>query len=241
MTFPGDDGSTRARRHGRSGPGAHAPGAQASGVQASGVQVAGSETFTILSVCTGNICRSPMSEQLLRLRLGAARTASGAPLFALTSGGVHTRAGYPMDETSARFSTGLGGDVTGFASSPLSDDLTRTADLVLTMTRTHLVDAAKRYPSMLLRAFTIKEFARVLPFVLSELEIPPVTTNEASRLRAVVRLAAAHRGRVAATQRSDDDIKDPIGRDEAYHAAVAGEIDAAVRAVSDGLTALAAR
>ncbi|WKK70810.1 hypothetical protein Q0F99_13690 [Rathayibacter oskolensis] len=111
------------------------------------------------------------------------------------------------------------------------------ADVMLTMTRDHLVDAARRFPSVLLRGFTLLEFARVLPFVAAELPIPALE-DPAARLRAVVRLAAANRGRAPAGA-GGDDIDDPIGRSEATHARVAAEIAAAVSSVARDLRALA--
>ncbi|PTL74456.1 low molecular weight phosphatase family protein [Rathayibacter caricis DSM 15933] len=222
MTFPGDDGSRRSRR-GR-------PSAEAA-------SASGSPVFTILSVCTGNICRSPMSEQLLRHELGDATSPAGGPLFSFRSAGVQTRDGYPMDPTSARLSIVHGGDPTGHSSARLSERLVAEADVMLTMTRDHLVDAARSFPSILLRGFTLLEFARVLPFVLAEVPLP-VVADPAARLRGVVRLAAANRGR-APGGAAGDDIDDPIGRSEATHTRVAEQIAAAVADISRDLRALA--
>ncbi|MHC2186388.1 protein-tyrosine phosphatase [Rathayibacter agropyri] len=224
MTFPGDDPSRRARRGWRPD-------------EPAAISVA--PVFTILSVCTGNICRSPMAEQLLRASLAEVTSASGAPLFAFTSAGVATRDGYPMDPVSARFSVQHGGDPSAHSSAVLSDALVGEADLMLTMTRDHLIDASRRFPSLLLRGFTLLEFARVLPFVLRDVPLPTLE-DPAARLRAAVRLAATHRGR-APQSGSGDDIEDPIGRSEATHERVAAQIAAAVADVSHDLRALARR
>ncbi|WP_281357280.1 low molecular weight phosphatase family protein [Rathayibacter agropyri] len=224
MTFPGDDPSRRARRGWR-------PDESAAGSVA--------PVFTVLSVCTGNICRSPMAEQLLRASLADVTSAAGTPLFAFTSAGVATRDGYPMDPVSARFSAQHGGDPSTHSSAVLSDALVGEADLMLTMTRDHLIDASRRFPSLLLRGFTLLEFARVLPFVLREVPLPTLE-DPAARLRAAVRLAAAHRGRAPRSE-TGDDVDDPIGRSEATHERVAAQIAAAVADVSRDLRALARR
>ncbi|KZX21429.1 hypothetical protein [Rathayibacter tanaceti] len=224
MMFPGDDPSRRARRGWR-------PDESDAASE--------SPVFTVLSVCTGNICRSPMSEQLLRASLAEATSPEGGPLFAFTSAGVRTRDGVPMDPMSARFSVVHGGDPSAHRSSVLNETLVGGADLLLTMTREHLVDASRSFPSLLLRGFTLLEFARVLPFVLREVPLP-VIEDPAARLRAVVRLAAAHRGR-APRGDGGDDIDDPIGRSEATHERVAAQIAAAVADVSRDLRALARR
>lgn len=223
MAFPGDDGSRRARR----------------GWRPNEVATSGSPVFTILSVCTGNICRSPMAEQLLRAALEHEEGTAGGRLFAFSSAGVQTRDGYPMDPTSARLSARYGGDTAGHSSARLTETLVGEADLMLTMTRDHLVDAARRFPSLLLRGFTLLEFARVLPFVVSEVPLPSVD-DPAARLRAVVRLAAANRGRAPGADRGDD-IDDPIGRSEATHERVAAEIAEAVSGIARDLRALARR
>ncbi|NQX10904.1 hypothetical protein HQQ80_04625 [Microbacteriaceae bacterium VKM Ac-2855] len=224
MTFPGDDGMTRARRRGR-------PSSPFDGGS-------GESTVTIMSVCTGNICRSPLAEQLLRRSL-ADVTVADRPLFRFTAAGVQTRDGIPMDEMSSRFSREHGGDPTGYVSSRLSDELAGGADVMLTMTRQHLVDAARRYPATLLRGFTVREFARVLPFVLREIAVPAIE-DPAARIRAVVRLAAANRGRVPSTGNVIDDIEDPIGRSEQTHARVADQIDEAVTSIASDLRVLVA-
>ena len=224
MTFPGDDGSRRSRR-GR--------------LPSDAVSASGSPVFTVLSVCTGNICRSPMAEQLLRHELGGVTSPAGGPLFSLRSAGVQTRDGYRMDPTSARLSAVHGGDPSGHSSARLSERLVAEADVMLTMTRDHLVDAARSFPSILLRGFTLLEFARVLPFVIAEVPLPAVE-DPAARLRGVVRLAAANRGR-APRGAAGDDIDDPIGRSEATHTRVAEQISAAVSDISRDLRALARR
>lgn len=79
----------------------------------------------------------------------------------------------------------------------------------------------------------------MLPFVIAEVPIPAVD-DPAVRLRTVVRLAAAHRGRAPRAD-GGDDIDDPIGRSEATHARVAAEIAGAVSDISRDLRALARR
>ncbi|MBF4462874.1 hypothetical protein ITJ46_10115 [Rathayibacter sp. VKM Ac-2878] len=181
-----------------------------------------------------------MAEQLFRAALHDATSPQGGPLFAFHSAGVETRDGYPMDPISARLSLQHGGDaVVDHTSARLTESVASSADLMLTMTRDHLVDAARRFPAVLLRGFTLLEFARVLPFVVADVPLP-VIEDPAARLRAVVRLAATHRGR-APVEAAGDDIDDPIGRSEVTHARVAEQIATAVGNVARDLRALARR
>jgi protein-tyrosine phosphatase len=92
-------------------------------------------------VCTGNTCRSPMAEILLRKRL-AARL--GVPIHQLEDQGVVVQSagisaapgGRAADEAvSVMRERGL--DLTPHESQPLLDRTVRFADLILTMTRSH--------------------------------------------------------------------------------------------------------
>ena len=51
------------------------------------------EAFSILTVCTGNICRSPAVERLLTRKLG--------PTVSVSSAGTHALVGHPIAEPMA--------------------------------------------------------------------------------------------------------------------------------------------
>src|SRR6187549_1394305 len=55
------------------------------------------EKVRLLTVCTGNICRSPYAAVLLREGLAGVRPGA----FEVTSAGTHALVGRPMDESSA--------------------------------------------------------------------------------------------------------------------------------------------
>ena len=52
-----------------------------------------SDFFTILTVCTGNLCRSPAAERLLASKLG--------PTVKVSSAGTHALVGQPISEPMA--------------------------------------------------------------------------------------------------------------------------------------------
>ena len=58
------------------------------------------EVFRILVVCSGNMCRSPLAELLLRAKLAAAPSA-GADRVLVTSAGTAAVPGAAMDPTAA--------------------------------------------------------------------------------------------------------------------------------------------
>lgn len=92
-------------------------------------------TYKILVVCTGNICRSPMGEIVLRQRLEEA----GIGEFEITSAGVSTEeTGNPVDRRAASVLREHGYEVPAdhHAHRATAEEL-READLVLAMTTGH--------------------------------------------------------------------------------------------------------
>ena len=180
-------------------------------------------SFSILFVCTGNICRSPLAERLLHARLGAA-VGDGRGSFVIGSAGTHGWEGSAMDPTAAAQLVRLGGDPTGFRGRQLTAELIAAADLVLTATRAHRRVVLGELPEALRRTFTMCEFAHLV-----DGSVP--TTDTAA---ALVAWAASRRG--SATL-DDYDVADPYGASAAVHQQVADHIATCVDGVVSALTA----
>lgn len=90
----------------------------------------------ILTVCIGNICRSPTAEYLFRQHL-APRDVQ------LSSAGLGALTGYPMDATAMQVLGEHGIDGTAHHARQLTPAMLREADLVLGMEKSH-VDAMIR-------------------------------------------------------------------------------------------------
>jgi len=166
------------------------------------------QPFGILAVCTGNICRSPAVERLLRQRLG--------PTVAVTSAGTSALVGEPIAAPMAELLLTCGANTDGFQARLVSAELIKAADLVLTATRAHRRLVVEMWPAAVRRTFTVREFARLVGQA-DDSVLPATAPSE--RLRVALPLAAAQRGRTRVAP-TDDDIVDPYGRDrEAYKAA----------------------
>lgn len=179
----------------------------------------GVEQFRILTVCTGNVCRSPAAERLLSVRLG--------PTLLVASAGTHAMVGAPISAPMTPHLEASGARVTDFAARSLTERDVRTSGLILGMTRAHRGAAVQEWPGAVRRAFTLVEFARLLERV-DPSELPP--GNRVARLRAAIPLATAHRSGPANPPDSDD-IPDPYGRGDAAYAASYALIEAAVRQI----------
>ena len=90
---------------------------------------------TILTVCTANICRSPMAAGLLQHALAG----QPEPLRSLqvVSAGVAARPGDPVSENSVVALRKVGIDIAGLRSRPVTRELVESAVVVLCMTEAH--------------------------------------------------------------------------------------------------------
>lgn len=174
--------------------------------------------FTVLVVCTGNISRSPMTQLLLESwsdpRAG----------LVVSSAGTHALVGEPMDRGAASAMGQLGIDPSRHRARQLEPQMAAEADLILTAERAHLEIVLAQVPTALRRAFTIKEFARLVAHV------------NAADSEGVVAQAAAVRGLVPRpADPADDDVADPHRQPAAVSRSTAAELTVAVRAIVDGL------
>ena len=112
----------------------------------------------ILTVCTGNICRSPVAERLLQA--GLDQVQPGA--FEVRSAGTRAMVGDPVQPPSAAIIETYGGTPGGFAARQLTPAILQQTDIVLTMATGHRGEVLQLDPSMLRKTFTIREFARLL-------------------------------------------------------------------------------
>ena len=97
--------------------------------------------FLCLVVCTGNTCRSPMAEALLKrqvaLRLGCTSQELEQRGIAIRSGGIAAMPGGLPSAQAVEVMDSVGIDISDHCSQPVTDRLARHADLILTMTQGH--------------------------------------------------------------------------------------------------------
>ncbi|BCW72586.1 low molecular weight phosphatase family protein [Arthrobacter sp. NicSoilB8] len=196
----------------------------------------------ILTVCTGNICRSPVAERLLQA--GLDQVQSGA--FEVRSAGTRAMVGDPIQPLSADIIKTYGGTPDGFAARQLTPKILRESDLVLAMTAKHRGEVMQMDASLLKRTFTIREFARMLkileqreadatapPAVTSPVKSP--TPSPASDIPAFWRelpgRAASVRHLALAPDASDNDVVDPYRRGPEFYEQMEDELAPAILAI----------
>lgn len=89
---------------------------------------------TILLVCTGNLCRSPMAEGLLRQRLADEGLADRHRVF---SAGVWAVDGHPASENAVAVMAERGIDIGDHVAHTINAGDVAEADLILVMSRDH--------------------------------------------------------------------------------------------------------
>lgn len=116
-------------------------------------------TGTILTVCTGNVCRSPYLHRRLELALAG----SGIRVH---SAGTGALADHPMDPSMAQF---LGADADpAFRARQLTKQDVLSANLVLTATRAHRTLVTQLAPRALRTTATLADFAQLADLAISD-------------------------------------------------------------------------
>ncbi|WP_328768600.1 arsenate reductase/protein-tyrosine-phosphatase family protein [Streptomyces sp. NBC_00286] len=206
------------------------------------------DTFRILHVSTGNVCRSPITERLTRHAL-ADRLGDPPPGFAggtprggliVESAGTWGHEGAPMEANAEAVLADFGADASGFVGRELLDEHVIRADLVLTATRDHRAQVISMGHSAGLRTFTLKEFTRLVK-AIDPATLPPLEDGVVARARALVRAAAALRGWLLAPTVEADEVYDPYGAPLPFFRSVGDEIQQAIDPVVTALTGVPAR
>ena len=99
-----------------------------------------SQNQTVLFVCTGNSCRSPMAEHLFRHRIGPR---SG---WDASSAGLYAANGSPASPEAVQVLAEGGIDLAPHRSRMLTREMADAADLIVVMTRNHELDLVQRFP-----------------------------------------------------------------------------------------------
>ena len=168
---------------------------------------------TVLFVCTGNQCRSPMAESIARRELDRA----GYREVTVISAGL-LATGMPATPLAIRVLARRGLDISAHRSRHLDEALSPVPDLVVGMAREHAREVVDRHPETFFRTFTLKDLAARAADTGPRADGQPLSEY----------LAMLGRGRGFASLAgfsAADDLADPIGQAPAVYELCVADID----------------
>jgi RpiB/LacA/LacB family sugar-phosphate isomerase len=107
---------------------------------------------TVLFVCTGNICRSPMAEGIFR------HAVTGRGEYRVISAGLGAVDGQPPSAHAVRAVSELGIDISRQRSRLLTAQMVQEADYIFGMTHSHVDTVMLLYPQAAEKTFLLREF-----------------------------------------------------------------------------------
>lgn len=185
-------------------------------------------SFNLTVLCTGNICRSPIAEALLRFAFREHQD------ITIRSAGLQAALGRSITPDALdilRHNNLLGEkplfDPNTFHATQITAQEIKESDLVLVMTTEHRTQTVALAPAALKRTFTLKEAATLASAITVEDLLARTTTPQASDLLALITetlpLVRSEVDPAALAADSENtDIADPYGRppeemERAYH------------------------
>ncbi len=111
---------------------------------------------TVLFVCTGNICRSPMAEGIFR------QAVQGRGNYRVVSAGLGAMDGQPPSAHAVRATRELEIDISNQRSRMLTPELVQQADYIFGMTHSHVDTVMMLYPQAAEKTFLLREFDETL-------------------------------------------------------------------------------
>ncbi|WP_408011946.1 arsenate reductase/protein-tyrosine-phosphatase family protein [Saccharopolyspora aridisoli] len=182
------------------------------------------DRFSILFVCTGNICRSPFAEYLARSVIDQQLGANCGKIV-ISSAGTHALQGSAMDPHVEAELRGMGLDGDGFTAKRLTTSHLQDADLVLTAELPHRAAVVEQHAPALRTTFSMLEFAHLL--ASTDLSGHALPADPVQRAREVVRIGRNRRGVVRPARHRE--IPDPFRKGAETHRLVTALITYAVR------------
>src|SRR5881392_3669643 len=107
---------------------------------------------SVLFVCTGNICRSPIAEGLFRRLLGNRKD------IEVASAGVHAVRGQPPSSHAIEVCAEEGAEISNLRSQPLTGALVERATHIFAMTGAHVEAIQMLFPNAADKTFLLREF-----------------------------------------------------------------------------------
>ena len=167
--------------------------------------------FRILTVCTGNICRSPLAESILRLDLDP-------EIFTISSAGIMAVQGGRVPAPQVRIGKSVGvSDLEQHRAQQITVGKIGISDLVLGLSRGHRKRIARLEPTSVKKLFTMREFAHIAQHVTPD-DIEEQLAGSPSPLHAAVAAVNAKRGMISPPLMGEEqDVVDPFRKSRSVY------------------------
>ncbi|MGH2808826.1 MAG: hypothetical protein ACRDKT_16290 [Actinomycetota bacterium] len=158
-------------------------------------------------VCTGNLCRSPMAEALLRHALQE----RGCTDIEVSSSGTWAYYGRPATQEAIDAVAARGGILTEHLSRPVDHHEIDEADLVIAMTSVHVRELLNLVPQVADKLVMMKEIKEIVP------EAFPAEATREQKLNSLLKGKRPRRRRAL-------DVDDPMGMPFGAYERAVGEL-----------------
>jgi protein-tyrosine-phosphatase len=132
--------------------------------------------YSVLFVCTANVCRSPMAMALLE-----SKVKSQDNQWLIKSAGVWAMPGYPVAENTRLLMSELGVDLSEYVSQPITPKLMAEFNLILTMESGQKEALKAAFPQYSAKVFLLSEMVGENDDVVDPIGRPMVDFKETAR------------------------------------------------------------
>ncbi|MGO2824817.1 MAG: hypothetical protein ACTIBW_10505 [Brachybacterium alimentarium] len=155
-----------------------------------------SRAWSVLIVCTANICRSPVAAGLLEVHMAGTG-------ISVSSAGTRALIDHPPVPEAVDYVRRRTGTTPRTRGTPLTAQLVRGRGLILTMTEQQRAEVVRIAPGALRRVFTLRQFVRLAP------HLPPGASY--ATVCMLAEGVARCRTLAGPARDGEDDIVDPYG------------------------------
>lgn len=114
------------------------------------------EGFKLLFICSGNSCRSPIAEGLMKSKMPE----DLKDRVTVESAGTLGLTGNPATEFAVQVAAARGADIAAHRSQALTEELAKSADIIFAMAYEHKAYIDQHFPQLRENTFLLKQFGR---------------------------------------------------------------------------------